>query len=220
MTDETDRISVLIADDHPFVREGLRSMLRNDRIEVVGEAADGREAVEQTQQLQPDIVLMDVRMPDLDGLAATHLVKQVRPETAVVIVTGYESADYLKRAIQAGAAGYVLKGIPQAALISTLVTVKSGGCVIDPAVLRQVMAELACEPPHQVDPSLLNRLTPRELEVLRYVIRGLTNKEIAREMHYSVGTVKNVVQRIIEKLEASDRTQAAVYAVRAGFWPD
>lgn len=213
-------ISVLIADDHPMVREGLRSMLDADEIEVIGEAATGAEAVERVQQLNPDVVLMDVRMPDMDGLAATEVVKQGFPDTSVIVITSYESKDYLRRAIEAGAAGYLLKGMSRESLIEAIRLVRGGGSLIDARLLSELLREMGVEGSRfQGMEGALEALTPREQEVLQLLVRGLTNKEIAAEMHYSVGTVKNVVQRVIEKLGVSDRTQAAVYAVRAGVSP-
>ncbi len=213
-------ITVLIADDHPMVREGLRSMLDADEISVIGEAATGAEAVERVQQLNPDVVLMDVRMPDMDGLAATEVVKQAFPDTSVIVITSYESKDYLRRAIEAGAAGYLLKGMSRDSLIEAIRLVRGGGSLIDARLLSELLREMGVEGSRfQGAEGALEALTPREQEVLQLLVRGLTNKEIAAEMHYSVGTVKNVVQRVIEKLGVSDRTQAAVYAVRAGVSP-
>ena len=213
-------ITVLIADDHPMVREGLRSMLDDDEIEVIGEAATGAEAVQRVQQLNPDVVLMDVRMPDMDGLAATEVVKQGSPDTSVIVITSYESKDYLRRAIEVGAAGYLLKGMPRESLIEAIRLVRGGGSLIDARLLSELLKEMGVEGSRfQGAEGALEALTPREQDVLQFLVRGLTNKEIAAEMHYSVGTVKNVVQRVIEKLGVSDRTQAAVYAVRAGMNP-
>jgi len=215
-----DAITVLIADDHPMVREGLRSMLDAQGIEVIGEAINGAEAVERAQQIDPDVVLMDVRMPDMDGLAATEIIKQTSPQTSVIVITSYESKEYLRRAIEAGAAGYLLKGMSRESLIDAVRLVKGGGSLIDARLLSELLKEMGVEGSRfQGVEGALEALTPREQEVLNLLVRGMTNKEIATEMHYSVGTVKNVVQRVIEKLGVSDRTQAAVYAVRAGVNP-
>ena len=212
-----DAITVLIADDHPMVREGLRSMLDTEGIEIIGEAVNGADAVEQAQHSTPDVVLMDVRMPDMDGLAATEIIKQAVPQTSIVVITSYESKEYLRRAIEAGAAGYLLKGMSRESLIDAVRLVKGGGSLIDARLLSELLKDMGVEGSRfQGVEGALEALTPREQEVLNLLVRGLTNKEIASEMHYSVGTVKNVVQRVIEKLGVSDRTQAAVYAVRAG----
>jgi DNA-binding NarL/FixJ family response regulator len=160
---------------------------------------------------------MDVRMPDMDGLAATEIIKQESPETSIIVVTSYESKDYLRRAIDAGAAGYLLKGMSREALIDGIRLVRGGGSLIDARLLSELLSDMGVEGTRfQGTEGALEALTPREQEVLHLLVRGLTNKEIAAEMHYSVGTVKNVVQRVIEKLGVSDRTQAAVFAVRAG----
>ena len=213
-------ITVLIADDHPMVREGLCSMLDAEGIEIVGEAVNGAEAVEKAQQLNPDVVLMDVRMPDMDGLAATEIVKQGSPETSVIVITSYESKDYLRRALEAGASGYILKGMSRDRLIEAIRLVRSGGSLIDARLLSDLLKEMGVEGSRfQGAEGALEALSAREREVLQLLVGGLTNKEIASEMHYSVGTVKNVVQRVIEKLGVSDRTQAAVCAVRAGLNP-
>ncbi len=211
-------ITVLIVDDHPMVREGLRSMLDTEGIEVVGEAGTGAEAVEKVPQLNPDVVLMDVRMPDMDGLAATEIVKQNSPETSVIVVSSYESKEYLRRAIEAGAAGYILKGMSRESLIDAVRLVRGGGSLVDARLLGELLREMGMEGSRfeGAAEGALEALSPRELEVLQLLVQGLTNKEIAQQMHYSVGTVKNVVQRVIEKLGVSDRTQAAVYAVRVG----
>lgn len=215
---ERNGIRVLIADDHPMVRQGLRSMLNTRGIEVIGEASDGQEAVDRVRELKPEVVLMDVRMPDMDGLTATEIVKEEAPGTSVIIVTSYESKDYLRRAIEAGAAGYLLKGMSRDSLIEAIKLVRGGGSLIDAKLLGELLQDMGVQGNRfQGAPEgALEALSPREQEVLRFLVGGLTNKEIARQMNYSVGTVKNVVQRVIEKLGVSDRTQAAVYAVRAG----
>ena len=211
-------ITVLIVDDHPMVREGLRSMLDAEGIEVIGEAASGTEAVGKVLQLTPDVVLMDVRMPDMDGLAATEAVKRQAPATSVIVLTAYESKEYLRRAIEAGAAGYILKGMTRDSLIDAIHLVRAGGSLVDTRLLGELLREMGIREARfeGAAEGTLEALSPRERQVLQLLVQGLTNKEIAQQMHYSVGTVKNVVQRVIEKLGVSDRTQAAVCAVRAG----
>lgn len=219
---ETTTVRVLIADDHPMVRAGVRAMLNDPEVEVVGEAASGDEAVDQVRDLQPDVVLMDINMPGIDGLTATEMVKSRLPDTAVIVITGDDSTRYIRRAIEAGAAGYLMKGAPRHVLLQAVKLVREGGSLIDAGLLATLAADADDEEGAggraNVD-RLLRQLSPRETKVLHYLAQGLTNKEIAREMSYSVGTVKNVVQRIIEKLHVADRTQAAVYAARGGLDP-
>jgi DNA-binding NarL/FixJ family response regulator len=216
---QKDVIRVLLVDDHPMIRAGARAMLNTQGIEVVGEAASGEDAVDQAIELSPDVILMDVHLPDMDGLQATAAIKKQVPESAVIMVTGSESKEHIRGAVEAGASGYILKGAPRDMLVQAVRLVQAGGSLIDASMLA-ALAEDANEEAGEGGRSeitqLMAALSPREIQVLGYLAEGMTNKEIAGEMHYSVGTVKNVVQRIIEKLGVSDRTQAAVYAVRAG----
>lgn len=210
-----ETVSVLIVDDHPVVREGLRAMLRAPDVSVVGEARSGSEAVRRVCELRPKVVLMDVKMPDMDGLAATAAIKREMPSTSVIIITGFESKDYLRRAIEAGAAGYLVKGMSREVLLESVRLAREGGSLVDARLLSEIFAQMQA-PELPYSSAALSSLTPRELQALRLLSRGMTNKEIAREMHYSLGSVKNLVQNVIEKLGVSDRTQAAVFAVRAG----
>jgi DNA-binding NarL/FixJ family response regulator len=208
---------VLIVDDHTVVRSGLRALLNVPGVDVCGEAATGAEAVQLTPELGPDVVLMDVRMPDMDGLTATRLIKRHSPGVAIVIVTSFESQEYLREAIEAGAAGYLLKGMSRELLLSTLRSASDGGSMVDATMLRQLVQRS----PRPASPTgVLDTLSDRELKTVQLVARGQTNREIAAQLGYSVGTIKNVVQQLIEKLGASDRTQAAVVAVREGLEVD
>lgn len=211
---DSEEIRVLVTDDHPVVRDGLRAMLDEPGIKVVGEAATGQQAVDRVGPLDAHVVLMDVRMPDMDGLTATRLVKQQHPGVAVIVITSFESKDYLRQAVEAGAAGYLLKGMKRNLLVESIRVVRDGGSIFDPAMLASLLESVARSVPGLE--GTLDRLTERELRVLQLVAGGHTNREIAGELGYSVGTIKNAVQRVIEKLEVSDRTQAAVLAVRAG----
>jgi len=215
-------ITVVIADDHPLLRQGLQIMLRRGGIECLGEASTGREAVKLVSELAPDVVLMDIAMPDMDGLEATARIKEQSPGTPVVIITGQESKELLRRAIQAGATGYIPKWSSPDTLVEAIKLVKAGGSLIDAKLLAELLQELGTEEstraPAKDGP--LATLSPGERQVLELIASGSTNKEIAQETHRSVGTVKNVVQRIIEKLGVSDRTQAAVLAVRSGLLHD
>lgn len=212
------RARVVIADDHELARLGLRTMLAPEPdLEVVGEAATGHEAVALSRQLQPDLVLMDIRMPDLDGLAATRAIKEDRPLTSILIVTLSEDPDYLLEALRAGAAGYVLKDASRREVVAAVRQVLSGESPLDPRLAAQLIRRLARHAKDQPPVRHGDELTPRELEVLRLVAEGKTNAEIAQSLFVSVGTVKADVERIIDKLGVSDRTQAAVRAVELGY---
>ncbi len=209
---------LLIVDDHELARAGLRSMLAGEPdLEVVGEARTGREALALCPRLAPDLILMDVRMPELDGLAATAAVKAQCPGTSVVVVTMYEDPDYLFRAVQAGAAGYVLKDATRHEVLAVVRRVLRGEAALDAPLATRLLRRLATdpEPPPAAD-ALGGSLTARERDVLRLLVEGQTNLEIAAALGLSRGTVKVHVGRIIAKLDASDRTQAAVRAVRLG----
>ncbi len=215
---ETPRIKVVIADDHPVVRQGLRSMLAADDIDVVGEAATGKEAVELVEQLQPDVVLMDIRMPDMDGLAAMAEMKKKNARAAVIVLTTYYNVRYLVRAVIYGAAAYFLKGISREELLGAIRAVHQGESLLKIPQLRAIVDRVLKED-SKLAPAAVKKmksLTRREREILGLVVQGLTNKQIAELLCISQATVKTHVENIIEKLGVSDRTQAAVWAVRAG----
>jgi DNA-binding NarL/FixJ family response regulator len=216
MSTKTDGpLRVMVVDDHELVRAGLTGLLADEAdIDVVGEATNGREAVQLCQRLRPELVLMDVRMPEMDGLAATRAIKEVRPETAVIIVTMHESADYLYEALKAGAAGYVLKDARREDLVAAVRTVQRGETILNADLASQLLRRMAGEvkKPAQAQANL----TPREVEVVRLLAQGKTNREIADDLVVSLSTVKAHVEHIIAKLNVSDRTQAAVRAVEFG----
>jgi len=205
-----DVISVLIADDHPFVRHGLRTYLETlDDMDVAGEAADGAEAVELAGRLLPDVVLMDLVMPELDGIEATRRIKAASPATKVIALTSFDDDEKVFPAIKAGAAGYLLKDVRPAELAEAVRKASRGEALLAPSVAAKLMQEVAGERPS-------SGLTDRELEVLRLIARGLPNKQIAQELVVSEKTVKTHVSNILAKLHLADRTQAALYAVREG----
>ena len=197
---------VLIVDDHPMVREGVRSMLEPAGVQIAGEAGTGEDALRMAAALEPDVVLLDLELPDLDGLAVLRRLKAFERPIAVLVVTMHDDPALVRRAVEGGAAGYVLKGVGRGELLSALEAVRHGGSVFDPSLLRATLSE----------PKADEALTSVEQEMLRLVAQGLTNREIGKRLHWSVGTVKKYLQRTLEKLGASDRTQAAVEAVKRG----
>ncbi len=208
---------LVIVDDHELVRAGLRALLTGQRgLELVGEAKNGREAVEQCRSLQPDLVLIDVRMPELDGLAACRIIKQEFPAISVVLITIHENPEYLLEALRAGAAGYVLKDISQRELISTIQYVLRGESILNKELMIRLLRRMASETTANAAPLPPERLSPREIEVLQLLAQGQTNREIANHLIISASTVKNHVEHILAKLNVSDRTQAAVRAVELG----
>ncbi|MGB2854733.1 MAG: response regulator transcription factor [Dehalococcoidia bacterium] len=206
-----DKISVLIADDHPVVRQGLHSFLQlQDDIDIVGEAADGLEAVEKVAELLPDVVLMDLVMPKVDGIAAIRRITALSPSTRVLVLTSFSDDDKVFSAIKAGALGYLMKDSSPADLAEAIRAVYRGEPSLDPAIAKKVMEHLS----KGEEVIAEEDLTIREKEVLRLIARGNSNKEIAASLRISEKTVKNHVTNILHKLHLSDRTQAALYAVR------
>ena len=215
--DEKSDITILIADDHSMVREGLRSMLNAPGLQVVGEASNGREAVSKAEACDPDVVLMDIRMPDMDGIEALQAIKSTQSHIQVLMVTTYRSTAYLLSALAAGAAGFVLKDISRDALLATVRAVAAGTTGIDRQFLQRALRNLQeADEPSVENMELSEALTPRETDVLWLIAEGLTNLAIAQTLDLSPGTVKSYVQTILQKLNATDRTHAAVKAIRMG----
>ena len=211
-------VRVLIADDDDLMRAGLRAVLSTDeRIEVVGEAEDGNAAVRRARELAPDIVLMDVRMPDLDGISATRELLAARSEVKVVILTTFEEDDYIFGALSAGASGFLLKRTRPEQLIAAIHTVSGGDALLSPSVTRRVIDRTARRPPPDISAARrLDELTPREREVLELLARGLSNAEIAARLVVEESTVKTHVKRILMKLGLRDRVQAVIFAYEVG----
>jgi DNA-binding NarL/FixJ family response regulator len=211
-------VRVLLVDDDDLMRAGLKAVLSSDtRVEVVGEAGSGREAVEQVRALRPDLVLMDVRMPDLDGIAATREVTAASPDVKVVILTTFEQDDYIFGALNAGASGFLLKRSGPEELLAAIQTVAAGDSLLSPSVTRTVIDRMARQPTPEIGSSrLLETLTPREREVLVLLARGLSNGEIAAELVIEESTVKTHVKRILMKLRLRDRIQAVVFGYESG----
>jgi len=210
-------ITVLIVDDHSVVRQGLRTFLGSETgIEVVGEAADGAEAVEKARELVPDVVLMDIVMPGLNGIAATRQIAEISPTTRVLILTSFGEDDKVFPALKAGATGYLLKDATPEQLARAIRSVASGVVSLDPDVASRVLDEFSTL---DRDVPRAATLTTREEEVLGLIGRGLSNQEIAFQLSISVKTVKTHVSNVLSKLHLMDRTQAAIYAVRQGLLP-
>ncbi len=202
----TGTIRVLCVDDHPLVRKGIASIIASEpSMKLAGEAGNGREAVDKYKELQPDVVLMDLRMPDMDGVEATRQIRQINPDARIIALTSYDGDQDIYKAIEAGVRGYILKEMVHTKVIDAIRTVHSGK-----RLMPQEVAERLSEYFPQV------ALTPREVEVLKYVARGMANKEIAHQLGTASGTVKMHVQNILAKLNASDRTHAVTIALERG----
>jgi DNA-binding NarL/FixJ family response regulator len=209
---------VLIADDDDLMRAGLVELLSGEPdIEIVGEAATGREAIERARRLGPDIVLMDVRMPDLDGIEATAELTRAVPDTKVLILTTFEQDDYVFGALRAGASGFLLKRTRPEELIAAVHTIARGDSLLSPSVTRLVIDRMAQQPlPELTAEPKLDELTRREREVLELVARGLSNREIATELFVEESTVRTHVKRIQMKLDLRDRVQIVIFAYETG----
>jgi DNA-binding NarL/FixJ family response regulator len=206
-------IKVLVADDHEVVRSGLASLFDGSDIEVVGEAATGNEAVKETLKSNPDVVLIDVRMPDGDGLFALEKIRAKSPQTRVVVLSTYDNPTYVARSVALGASDYVLKGSPRNEIIRAIQRAVSGASPPGENILERVKATMG-KRREAADEEL--PLTNREMQVVRHIALGLSNREIGSSLGISIETVKEHVQNILRKIDVTDRTQAAVWAVRRG----
>jgi RNA polymerase sigma factor (sigma-70 family) len=203
---------VLIADDEDLMRAGLVELLSGEPdIDIVGQASTGTEAVEQARRLEPDVVVMDVRMPDLDGIAATRELSHAVPTTKVLILTTFEQDDYIFDALRAGASGFLLKRARPEELVAAVHTVAAGDALLSPSVTRRVIDRMAQQPTLR-DQAKLAELTPREREVLQLIARGMSNREIAAALVIEETTVRTHVKRILAKLGLRDRVQAVIFA--------
>ena len=217
---------LIVADDHALVRKGIEGMLEGEPdLEIVGEAADGREALELCRRLRPDLVLMDVCMPRMDGLAATWAIKEEMPTTGVLILTTYENLDYLLEAVRAGAAGYIIKDAGYPEFAGAVRRALKGESPLDQELAMRLLRRITTANEQETGPApvpdgeplpLPEPLTPRELEVVRLLARGKTNQQIAQELVISFATAKVHVEHIIAKLKVSNRNQAARFAEEAG----
>lgn len=215
---EETSIRIVIADDHGIVREGLRALLTRPGIQVIGEADSGAKAVELARMLQPDLMLLDIRMPDGDGLQALAQIKAVSPSTSVIILTTYANPGYLARAISGGASGYLSKEVNPEQIVRAVRAAAAGDELIDRSLLQSALAQAVDYSPPTPEPTEIpiESLSERELEVLRLIAAGMNNAMIAETLNVSLATVKTHVRHILDKLHVSDRTQAALWAARHG----
>jgi DNA-binding NarL/FixJ family response regulator len=212
-------VKVMVVDDDELMRAGLRAVLASDdEIEVVEEAGDGRQAVRRARRSRPEVVLMDIRMPELDGIAATEELLAAAPEAKVVILTTFEEDEYIHGALRAGASGFLLKRTSPEELTAAVHRVAAGEALLSPSVTRRVIDQMVSRPlpPSSGDDPRLAELTPREREVLELIARGLSNREIAEELVVEETTVKTHVKRVLTKLGVRDRVHAVILAYEAG----
>lgn len=209
-------MKILLCDDQAVIRDGLEMLLTLEKdFQVVGSAQDGQEALELVAKRQPDLVLMDLKMPGMNGIEATREIRKKFPDIKILVLTTYDEDEWVFDAVRAGASGYLLKDTPRQKIIEAIRGTVEGKSFVDPAVAGKLMNQVASK---QTQPAsiLEDKLTERELDVLRLLAKGMTNTEIAGTLHLSEGTVRNHVSAILEKLGASDRTQAAVIAIQHG----
>ena len=217
----TDVISVLLVDDHQLMREGLRQLFSLEKdIRVIGEAVDGIEALQKIHQLRPDVVLMDIHMPGMDGIAVTQQVVQEFPEIAVIILSMQQQNQLVLQAVKCGARGYLLKTTSVREVAGAIRIVRAGGVFVAPEMTDMIVKEYRRLSEGAAGYHTLEALQPKEVEIIRYVAMGMSNKEIAEKLAYSEKTVKNYLSTIFQKLHLRDRTQVAIFALRHGLLPD
>ncbi|MBN1643872.1 MAG: response regulator transcription factor [Dehalococcoidales bacterium] len=214
-----DKIKILLAEDHVIVREGTRELIRHeDDMEVVGEAGDGEEAIKLTIQTKPDVVIMDIAMPKLNGIEATKRIKALLPATAILILTAYDNDQYVSALLEEGASGYLLKNVKSRELIDAVRAVYSGESVLHPEIARKVLNRLAMPGVKQKPGSVPCTLSGRELEVLKMAAKGLSKREIAKKLFLSVRTVQAHLGNIFNKLGIGSRTEAILYGLKKGWF--
>jgi len=210
-------IRLLICDDQAVVRDGLATMLGlEDDIDVIAQAEDGAEAVDLTSNHLPDLILMDLNMPIMNGIEATRRIKQKHADIPILVLTTYDADEWVFDALRAGASGYLLKDTPREQLVAAVRGTAEGKTFVDPNIAGKVIHAVSTTPLKTASPEIVKKLTDRELEVLKLIANGMTNTDIANTLYLSEGTVRNYVSQIFDKLDVSDRTQAALIAVRNG----
>jgi NarL family two-component system response regulator LiaR len=217
---DNNKINVLLADDHIVVREGTRELLQRELdMEVVGEASDGEEAVSLVRKLKPDVVVMDIAMPKLNGIEATRQLKQFRPQTAVLVLTAYDNDQYIMALLEAGAAGYLLKNVRGSQLVEAIRAVYAGESVLQPSTTRRVIDYLTLKSNHTEDIApVANPLTTREMEILILAAKGVGNKDIADSLTLSIRTIQSHLSNIFKKLAVASRTEAILYGLKRGWF--
>jgi DNA-binding NarL/FixJ family response regulator len=212
-------IRILLADDHAYVRQGTRELLeQQDDLEVVGEADNGRAVVQLALKEHPDVVIMDFAMPELNGIEATRQIKAVAPGIAILVLTAYDSEQYVFAFLEAGAAGYLLKDISVEELVNAIRAVHGGESILHPAIARKVINHFSKPDSRQTTDDLLEQLTEREVEVLRLAAKGMSNRDISRELSISVRTVQTHLSNVFNKLGVGSRTEAVVLGLRKGLF--
>jgi len=213
------KIRVLLAEDHIIVREGTRELLqREPDIEVVGEASDGEESIRLAEELKPDVIIMDIAMPKVNGIEATKKIKQIVPTTAVLILTAYDTEQYVIALLEAGAAGYLLKNVRGNQLVDAVRAIHSGESVLQPSATRQIINRLTSKARGQEETVVTSPLTEREQEILKLTAKGVSNKDIADNLCLSIRTVQSHLSNIFKKLAVGSRTEAILYGLRRGWF--
>ncbi|MFC2062438.1 response regulator [Chloroflexota bacterium] len=214
---ESDNINILIADDHPLIRQALKNVLAKEpEFHIVGEASNGEEVISMVGELKPDVVIMDISMPKINGLEATRHIKAEYPNVSILVLTVYDSMEHVLGILEAGAAGYLTKSVFDKEIIQAIRGVTTGDMVLSKDISVNLLKHALRYPVQQQTPELTNKLTTRELEVLRFAATGLSNKDIAYRLEVSIGTIKGHLMDIFNKMNVGSRTEAVIMGIRSG----